>query len=95
MSAPGPPRAAPPPPAHFAAAPAPHTAGWDVSAITPQELAAVRSFLGRRYDFSPEARAKLAEQLATGLAPRVGGAPPGLPPERFLEDLARAKEARR
>jgi uncharacterized RDD family membrane protein YckC len=69
-------------------------ADWDVSAVTPQELAAVRSFLGRRHDFEPEARRALARRLAEGLAARVGGAPPGLPPERFLEDVARAKASR-
>lgn len=69
-------------------------ADWDVSAVTPQELAAVRSFLGRRHDFEPAARLALAKQLADGLAPRVGGAPQGMAPEPFLESLARAKAAR-
>jgi uncharacterized RDD family membrane protein YckC len=89
------------PPAHVAAGfsrslvvPS-HAADWDVSAVTPEELAAVRSFLGRRDDFDPGARADLARRLADRLAPRVGGAPPGLPPERFLEDLERIKASRR
>jgi uncharacterized RDD family membrane protein YckC len=69
-------------------------ADWDVSAVTAAELSAVRSFLGRRHDFEPAARAALAKQLADGLAPRVGGAPAGVGAEQFLEDLARAKAAR-
>ena len=69
-------------------------ADWDVSAITAEELSAVRSFLGRRHDFEPGARAALARQLADRLAGRVGGAPAGVAPEQFLEDLARAKASR-
>jgi len=72
-----------------------HAAGWDVSAITPEELAAVRSFLGRRHDFSPAAREDLAKRLADRLRPRVGGAPEGSIPERFLEDLERVKSSKR
>ena len=84
-----PPSLAPPP------APPEHTAGWDVSAVTPEELAAVRSFLQRRDGFSPEARAAVAQRLAAALEPRVAGVPPGMAPERFLEDLAGVKASRR
>lgn len=76
------------------AAPA-HTADWDVSAVTPEELAAVRSFLDRRYDFTPEARQAVAERLATALHGRVAGVQPGLAHERFLEELALVKSSRR
>jgi uncharacterized RDD family membrane protein YckC len=72
-----------------------HAADWDVSAVTPEDLAAVRSFLGRRHDFEPAARAELARALADRLATRVGGVPAGLSPEGFLEDLARVKASRR
>jgi hypothetical protein len=75
--------------------PEPRTADWDVSAVTADELAAVRGFLARRQDFSPEPRAALARQLAERLQGRVGGAAPGQPPERFLEELARVKASRR
>lgn len=68
---------------------------WDVSAVTAQELATVRSFLARRDGFDRGAREALARRLADGLAPRVSGAPPGQPPERFLEDLAEAKSSKR
>jgi uncharacterized RDD family membrane protein YckC len=70
-------------------------ADWDVSAITPEELAAVRSFLGRRSDFDPAARYRLAASLAVRLGPKVSGAPPyDQQPERFLEQLESAKSAR-
>jgi len=72
-----------------------HTATWDVSAVTPEEVAAVRSFLDRRDGFDASARADVARRLADRLAPRVSGVPDGIPPERFLEDLARVKASRR
>jgi uncharacterized RDD family membrane protein YckC len=72
-----------------------YTEGWDVSAITPQELAAVRDFLRRRHEFTPQARGALAESLAAALQGRVAGVRAEMPPERFLEDLAAAKASRR
>lgn len=71
------------------------TASWDVSAVTPEEMAAVRSFLDRREGFDAAARADVAHRLAARLGPRVSGVPDGIPPERFLEDLARVKASRR
>jgi uncharacterized RDD family membrane protein YckC len=67
---------------------------WDVSAVGEAELVAVRRFLDRRHDLTWDARAQLAGDLADGLRGRVGGAPPDLAPERFLEHLAAAKQAR-
>jgi uncharacterized RDD family membrane protein YckC len=72
-----------------------HLADWDVSAVTAEELAAVRSFLGRRFDFEEAARAAIARRFAEALAPKVSGAPSGQPDERFLEELAQAKASRR
>jgi len=69
--------------------------GWDVSAVTPQELAVVRSFLARRSGFEPGARADIARKLAAGLAPRVAGPASDQDPERFLEDLAEVKSSKR
>jgi uncharacterized RDD family membrane protein YckC len=68
---------------------------WDVSAVTPQELAAVRSFLARRSGFEPGARADLAGKLAAGLAGRVSGPLDEQDPERFLEDVAEVKSSKR
>lgn len=85
---------------HAATAPAPPPpldpalAAWDVSSVTAQELAAVRSFLERRYSLEPAARWNLAVDLARRLAPKVAGAPSNLHPEVFLELLFAAKAAR-
>jgi uncharacterized RDD family membrane protein YckC len=67
---------------------------WDVSAITPQELATVRSFLARRASITPTARAQLGWELAVRLRPKVGGPHDQWPPEPFLEAIVAAKAAR-
>jgi hypothetical protein len=67
---------------------------WDVSAVSAEELAAVRSFLDRRWTLDAQARGRLALQLADALWPKVGGAPTDLPPEAFLEQLAQQKSYR-
>ena len=70
-------------------------ADWDVSAITPEELAAVRSFLTRRHGFDPTSRSRVATALAQRLRAKVaGGDPTRVNPERFLEELERAKSDR-
>jgi uncharacterized RDD family membrane protein YckC len=70
-------------------------ADWDVSAVTQEELAAVRSFLTRRHGFDPSSRADVATALAMRLRGKVaGGDPARLNPERFLEELERAKTDR-
>ena len=74
--------------------PAPQGPVWDVSAVRPEELSAVRSFLERRWSLEGLARQQLALQLADALWPKVGGAPTGLPPEAFLEQLAQQKSVR-
>lgn len=73
---------------------APAAADWDVSAITADELAVVRHFLERRDGLGPDARRALALRLAEGLRPRVTGASPDAPAERFLETLLATKAAR-
>jgi uncharacterized RDD family membrane protein YckC len=77
-----------------ALAPTLRLAEWDVSAITQDELAAVRSFLARRETFAPAARRGLARDLAARLGAKVAGQPPGLPAETLLEGIAAAKSAR-
>ena len=67
---------------------------WDTSAVTPQEVAAVRRFLERRETLERRARRELAVRLADGLRPKVSSAPPDLGPERFLEELERIKRTR-
>jgi uncharacterized RDD family membrane protein YckC len=69
-------------------------AQWDVSAVSAQEIAAVREFLSRRPTLEPGARAGLAQQLAAGLQHHVAGGPPGLSAEQFLEAVASVKAQR-
>ena len=67
---------------------------WDMSSVTAEELAAVRSFLGRRSGLTIEARGRLAWELAARLRPKVVGPGDDLHPEVFLERLSAAKAAR-
>jgi uncharacterized RDD family membrane protein YckC len=69
-------------------------ATWDVSAITADEVATVRSFIERRDDLRPGPRLELAGQLAAGLRPRVPGVPPSMGDEAFLELLVAVKAER-
>jgi uncharacterized RDD family membrane protein YckC len=69
-------------------------ADWDVSAITQEDLAAVRTFLERRDAYTPSARRGLARDLAARLGAKVAGQPAGLAPEALLEGIAAAKSAR-
>ena len=66
-----------------------------MSAISQEELAAVRQFLERRWTIEPASRQKLAWQLSEGLRPKVAGMPADLRGEPLLEQLAAAKAARR
>jgi uncharacterized RDD family membrane protein YckC len=69
-------------------------ANWDVSAVSADDVATVRAFLERRYRLESQARRRLAGQLASRLRPRVGGAPPRMQEETFLELLVAAKAER-
>ena len=67
---------------------------WDVSAVSIDEVAAVRRFLDRRQTLDPDARRSLARRLSSGLAVKVTGAPADIPDEEFLEQLVSAKASR-
>lgn len=67
---------------------------WDVGGVTDEELSAVRSFLARRYDLTPEARQQLADKLAEGLRQRVPGLADNVSSESLLLGLVAAKEHR-
>jgi uncharacterized RDD family membrane protein YckC len=69
----------------------PEVVGWDVSAVTTEEVAAVRSFLVRRHQLDPTHRANLAQTLAFQLLPKVAGVPLDGGPEHFLERIAAAR----
>jgi uncharacterized RDD family membrane protein YckC len=72
----------------------PELAHWDVSAVPAAELTLSRAFLANRDGYTPEARYRLAEQLAARLWPFVAG--PTVPPhpEAFLEMVLQVKAAR-
>lgn len=65
--------------------------GWDVSAVTAQDIGTVRQFLSRRQALAGGPREELAQELEQRLRPLVAGAPEPLPPEEFLERLSAAK----
>jgi uncharacterized RDD family membrane protein YckC len=63
----------------------------DVSAVSADDLAAVRGFLDRRADLPPGVRGDIARRIASALAPRVGGATAHLHDEDLIEAVAAAK----
>lgn len=67
---------------------------WDVSAVTADEVVAVRRFLERRATLTDEARARLGADLAVRLRPKVVGPRHDMHPEDFLLDLAAVKATR-
>ena len=68
--------------------------GWDVSAVSAQDIGTVRQFLDRRAG-ARRARSRGARrELERRLRPLVAGAPDRLDPEEFLERLAAAKADR-
>lgn len=72
----------------------PESAGWDVSGVTVDEVAAVRSFLIRRGELDQRHRADLAQTLAFQILPKVAGVPLEGGPELFLERIVAVKMAR-
>jgi uncharacterized RDD family membrane protein YckC len=67
---------------------------WDVSAVTADEVAAVREFLTRRGALTPEARTRVAYEMAVRLRPKVVGPNQAMAPEAFLEAVVAAKSLR-
>ena len=67
----------------------------DTSALSVEELAAVRRYLDRRYEIDAAARTRIAGALLARLRPKVAGVPDGLSGERLLEAIAasRAQDA--
>lgn len=72
---------------------APGVAGpLDVSHVTAQDLAALRSFLVRRDGFATDIRSDLARRLAGALRARVAGALDGVGDEQLIENVVYAKD---
>ena len=69
-------------------------ATWDVSAIRPDEVQAIRQFLDRRLSLRWPARSYFAVDLANRVAARVVGVPPNAHPEYVLEGIVVAKQSR-
>jgi uncharacterized RDD family membrane protein YckC len=69
-------------------------ATWDVSAVTANELQAVRHFLDRRLELRWAARSYFALDLANRLGPKVAGIPANSHPEYVLEGIVVAKRGR-
>ena len=67
---------------------------WDTSAVSRDELAAVRRFLARRAELTPGARGRLGGELASALRAKVPGAAGRLGDEEFLEAVTRARASR-
>jgi len=64
--------------------------GWDVATVSQEEVALIRRFLERRHAMSPDARSRLASQLATRLRAKVDGGR-DLHDEAFLAQLLAEK----
>lgn len=77
-----------------AAAPIAVPVGWDLTGVTDADLRVVRSFLGRRADLDPAARARVGADLARRLEPLVVGPDRRAGDEAFLEQLVTARDAR-
>jgi uncharacterized RDD family membrane protein YckC len=67
----------------------------DVSAVSPDDLAAIRSFLDRRRELPPGPRGDIARRIAGALQPRLGGATGHLNDEDLIEAVAAAKARER
>jgi hypothetical protein len=72
----------------------PELAYWDVSAVKQADVMVIGMFLSNRYGYTPEARGRLAADLANGIWPLVAGAPTTLPCEQFLEAVVLVKSIR-
>jgi hypothetical protein len=68
--------------------------GWDVSAVTADEIATVQRFLDRRSSLTGAARARLGQELSERLRPKVVAPNADPQPERFLEELVAVKSSR-
>jgi len=84
----GPPACGAPPSAQ---AVPPEIAQWDTSALTLDEVAAVRAFLFRRHQIPLQHRNTIALTLAKQVQPKVAGIPLDGGPELLLERIAYAR----
>jgi len=69
-------------------------ATWDVSMVSDAEVALIRQFLSRRWEYNRESRERLAAQLKERISSRVAGADDDMAPEEFLFSVSKVKAAR-
>jgi uncharacterized RDD family membrane protein YckC len=67
---------------------------WDVSTVSDAEIALIRQFLTRRFEYNRESRERLAAQLKERIEPRVARANVDMAPEEFLFSVSKVKAAR-
>ena len=67
---------------------------WDVTAVSPQDLTAIRAFMARRSELAPALRQRLAHDFAARLYDKVAGVDQPPDAERFLEWVLEAKQRR-
>lgn len=67
---------------------------WDTGGVSTTELEAIRHFLSRRSGLLPDARMRLASQLADRVRAGVVGLEPGVPDEWLLEVVAALRAGR-
>jgi uncharacterized RDD family membrane protein YckC len=72
----------------------PELAMWDVTAVTQADLAVVQAYLARRFQYEPQARQRLAQDLASRIWPKVAGLSVPMQAEQFLEAVALVKSSR-
>jgi uncharacterized RDD family membrane protein YckC len=67
---------------------------WDLTRLTNDDVKVLRSFLARRPELDPAARARVAGELARRIRPAVVGPAPDLPDEILLEQVLAVKTGR-
>lgn len=68
--------------------------GWDVSAVTDEDVAIMRQFLNRREALKPDARRKLGFEIANAVEAKVSRPPERLTSEETIETVLEIKESR-
>ena len=58
--------------------------GWDVTAVTDEDLAVIRSLLARWEEIAPGPRDRLATEIKGRVSQKIGGEDPSLPAYDFL-----------
>jgi hypothetical protein len=62
--------------------------------VSDAEIALIRQFLSRRWEYNSESRQRLAAQLKERIESRVAGANGEMAPEEFLFSVSKVKAAR-